>query len=31
MIVQYGDKCIGQRKVYEGVERIKNRRMNATG
>jgi hypothetical protein len=23
MLVQYGDKCIGQRKVYESVERLK--------
>jgi hypothetical protein len=27
MLVQYGDKCIGQRKVYEWVERFKNGRM----
>jgi hypothetical protein len=31
MLVQYGDKCIGQRKVYEWVERFKNGRMNVTG
>jgi hypothetical protein len=29
--VQYGDKCIGQRKVYEWVERFKNGRTNVTG
>jgi hypothetical protein len=28
MLVQYGDKCIGQRKVYEWVERFKNGRTN---
>jgi hypothetical protein len=31
MLVQYGDKCIGERKVYEWVERFKNGRMNVTG
>jgi transposase len=31
MLVQYGDKCIGQRKVYEWVERFKNGRTNVTG
>jgi hypothetical protein len=31
MLVQYGDKCIGQRKVYEWVEGFKNGRMNVTG
>jgi transposase len=31
MLVQYGDKCIGQSKVYEWVERYKNGRMNVTG
>jgi hypothetical protein len=28
MLVQYGDKCIGQIKVYEWVERFKNGRTN---
>jgi hypothetical protein len=31
MLVQYGDKYIGERKVYEWVERFKNGRMNVTG
>jgi hypothetical protein len=31
MLAQYGDKYIGQRKVYEWVERFKNGRMNMTG
>jgi hypothetical protein len=31
MIMHYGDKCIGQRKFYEWVERFKNGRMNVTG
>jgi hypothetical protein len=31
MFVQYGDKCIGQRKVYEWVESFKNGRTNVTG
>jgi hypothetical protein len=31
MLVQYGDNCIGQRKVYEWVEGFKNGRMNVTG
>jgi hypothetical protein len=31
MLVQYDDKCIGQRKVYEWVERFKNGRTNVTG
>jgi transposase len=31
MLVQYGDKCIGQSKVYEWVERFKNGRTNVTG
>jgi hypothetical protein len=31
MLVQYGDKCIEQRKVYEWVERFKNGRTNVTG
>jgi hypothetical protein len=31
MLVQYRDKCIGQRKVYEWVERFKNGRTNVTG
>jgi hypothetical protein len=30
MLVPYGDKCIGQRKVYEWVERFKNGRKNVT-
>jgi hypothetical protein len=28
MLVQYGDKYIGQRKIYEWVERFKNGRTN---
>jgi hypothetical protein len=31
LLVQYGDKCIGQIKVYEWVERFKNERTNVTG
>jgi hypothetical protein len=31
MLVQYDDKCNGQRKVYEWVERFKNERTNVTG
>jgi hypothetical protein len=30
-LVPYGDKCIGQRKVYEWVERFKNGRKYVTG
>jgi transposase len=31
MLVQYGDKCTGQRKFYEWVERFKNGRTTVTG
>jgi hypothetical protein len=31
MLVQYADKCTGQKKVYEWVERLKNGRTNVTG
>jgi hypothetical protein len=31
MLVQYGDKCTGQRKVYEWVKMFKNGRKNAAG
>jgi hypothetical protein len=31
MLMQYADKCTGQRKVYEWVERFKNGRTNVTG
>jgi hypothetical protein len=31
MLVQYGDKCIGQKRVYEWVERFKNGRTNVIG
>jgi hypothetical protein len=30
MLVQYGDKYIGQRKVYEWVQTFKNGRTNVT-
>jgi hypothetical protein len=31
MLVQYGDKCIEQKRVYEWVERFKNGRTNVIG